>query len=48
MSIPQLEVFFLNDVEDGGNSNDKDDAVPKIPCKRITGNLQIAVIQDLV
>ena len=48
MSIPQSEGCSLNQVKDGGNGNDNDDTIPKAPCKRITRNLQIAVIQDLV
>ena len=48
MIIPQSEGLFLNHVEDGGNGDDNNDTVPKIPCKRITRDLQIAVIQDLV
>ena len=47
-SVPHSEGRFLNHVEDGGNGNDKDDTVPKVPCKRITRNVQMAVIQDLV
>ena len=48
MSIPQSEGCFLNYVKDGGNGNDNDDTIPKEPCKCITRNLQMVVIQDLV
>ena len=47
MDVPQLESCSLDDIEEGSNTNDNDDTIPKVPCKGITRNLQIAVIKNL-
>ena len=47
IGAPQSESCSLDDVEDGRNANDHDDTIPKVSCKRIPGDLQFAVIENL-
>ena len=45
MDVPQSKICSLDEVEDSGNSNDSDDTIPEVPCKCITRDLQIGVIE---
>ena len=47
VDIPHSQSCFLNDIEDGSNTNEHDNAIPEVSRISISYNLELGIVENL-